>query len=100
MTVSVNKHMAMLVKLTTVLFLLILTGTPCPGQMIKVVQVGTGDDLPQPYVYSLNFSGSGQEPAWSGTTGWILNFIPLQIHFVTISSPVHVRNQAVCGSGI
>ena len=81
MAVSVNKHMAMLVKLTTVLFLLILIGTPCPGQMIKVVQVGTGDDLPQPYVYSLNQDKDGF--LWIGTGAGLVRYDGLDFKLYT-----------------
>lgn len=73
--------MAMLVKLTTVLFLLILTGIPCPGQTIKVVEVGSGDDLPQPYVYSLNQDRDGF--LWIGTGAGLVRYDGLEFDLYT-----------------
>jgi len=81
MTVSVKKYMAMLAKLTTVLFLLMLIGTPCAGQMIKVVEVGTSDDLPQPYVYSLNQDRNGF--LWIGTGAGLVRYDGLEFELYT-----------------
>ena len=93
MTVSVNKYMAILAKLTTVMFLLILPGIPCQGQMNKVVEVGTGDELPQPYVYSLNQDKDGF--LWIGTGAGLVRYdgIDFKLYttfflFQTISIPL------------
>ena len=71
----------MLVKLTTVLFLIILTGTPCPGQRIKVVEVGTGNQLPQPYVYSLDQDRDGF--LWIGTGAGLVRYDGLDFELYT-----------------
>ena len=81
MAVSVNKLSTMLAKLTAVLFLLIIIGTPGPAQTVKVVEVGSGDELPQPYVYSLNQDRNGF--LWIGTGAGLVRYDGLDFEIYT-----------------